>query len=264
MAQVPVLLTRPTKPVIFEEEDDYSEEEEDITEESYDTDDEAMFAAPIIGGTIVPQMPVVIQQAAYVPVPPTIVPPAGQRGGIVAPRAPTVAPAPLKLNVVVQPKLGGLIAPQAPGIVVPVAQNIVAPNIAPLRGLTVAVPVVEGPTLIGGGVTKTTKAQLSPDELAELLSKMPGVGVAGVTPAPAAVPADVTEYVQQGIDETSDDFESRKRLTVSLASIPDYQLNNVTAATVASMLMKKAKLGLTYDANVESALSYLTALLQRT
>lgn len=260
MAQVPVLLTRPTKPILFDDdEDDYSSEEEEVVDESYDSDDEGgFFAGPVVTGTLVPQMPVVVPPPAYVPVRQAIVTPATARGGIVMPRGPTVAPAPapLKLNVVVQPKLAGLVVP-------PQAQGIIVPNIAPLQGIATPVPVLEGPTLIGGGVPKATKAQLSPNELAELLSKMPGIPVAGVTPAPANVSTDVTEFVQQGIDETPEDFESRKRLTVRLATIPDYALNNVTAATAASMLMKKAKLGLTYDANVESALSYLTGLLQR-
>jgi hypothetical protein len=92
---------------------------------------------------------------------------------------------------------------------------------------------------------------------------MQGISVATLTPYPAQIPADINELLQKETDETPEDFEARRRLTLQLASIQDYKLNNVSAVTAGLMMMKKAKLGLTYEQDVEAALSYLTSLLQR-
>jgi len=75
--------------------------------------------------------------------------------------------------------------------------------------------------------------------------------------------ANIEDMLHRDSDETFEDYQSRKVLTLKLASIPDYTLNNATAVTIASMMMKKAKLGLVYDANVEKAIYYLLGLLHR-
>jgi hypothetical protein len=100
-------------------------------------------------------------------------------------------------------------------------------------------------------------------DIAAILAKMPGISVMTITPAPATIPADINDLIQKEADETPEDFEARRRLTLKLASIPDYKLNNTTAVIAGLIMMKKAKLGLTYDPDIEAAIAYLTALLQR-
>jgi hypothetical protein len=63
--------------------------------------------------------------------------------------------------------------------------------------------------------------------------------------------------------ETLQEFEARKILTLKLASIQDYKINNMSAVVIASMMMKKAKLGLEYDENIERSITYLMDLLKR-
>ena len=100
-------------------------------------------------------------------------------------------------------------------------------------------------------------------DVESILSKMPGISVTGITPPPSQVPVDINDIIQKEDDESDDDFEARRRLTLLLASIPDYRLNNATAVTAGHIMMKKSKLGVTYDSDVESAIAYLVALMQR-
>jgi hypothetical protein len=124
-----------------------------------------------------------------------------------------------------------------------------------LTGLTLT-PTVPGIPVVQAPIAKTVDVEA-------ILAKMPGVTVTGVTPVPGQVAPNVNDLLKQETDETAEDFEARSRLTLKLVAIPDYKLNNVTAVTAAHMMMKKSKLGLTYDPEVESALAYLTGLLQR-
>lgn len=133
-----------------------------------------------------------------------------------------------------------------------------SPNISQLQGL-IQVPQTMPPqptiaTLPPRSIPKTVDVEA-------ILSKMPGISVTAV--APSQVPADINDYVRKEADETPEDFEARRRITLKLSSIPDYKLNNTTAVVAGSIMMRKAKLGLTYDPDVEAAISYLTALLQR-
>lgn len=180
------------------------------------------------------------------------------------PKQPLVQP---KLNGPTIPQLGGIIPTTTvlPGIIqtTPVTA---APLIPQLQGLTlnpqpkvpalkpVAQPTV--PTLPAQPIAKTV-------DVAAILEKMQGISVSSITPAPAQVPADINDMLQKETDETPEDFEARRRLTLQLASIPDYKLNNATAVTSGLIMMKKAKLGVSYDPDVEAAISYLTSLLQR-
>jgi hypothetical protein len=51
-------------------------------------------------------------------------------------------------------------------------------------------------------------------------------------------------------------------LTLRLASVPDFQINNSAAVTAGHMIMKKTKLGVKYDENIESVLNYLIELMK--
>jgi len=100
-------------------------------------------------------------------------------------------------------------------------------------------------------------------DVSAILKNMPGITITSVTGAPVTVETDIMDLLKKESDEDPNDFEARKRLTLLLGSIPDYKLNNTTAVTAGMIMMKKSKLGLTYDPDVEAAISYLTALLQR-
>jgi hypothetical protein len=83
------------------------------------------------------------------------------------------------------------------------------------------------------------------------------------TPNPPAVPASIDDLLTKDADESADAFEARRRLTVRLATLPDYKLGPVTAITVGRMLVNRANLGTTYTPDAETALNYLVALLER-
>ncbi|CAH6420758.1 Hypothetical protein HVR_LOCUS1282 [uncultured virus] len=218
--------------------------------------------------TAIPQVPTTIPQipTAIPQVPTTIpqVPTAIPQVPTAIPQVPAVVPQITGLTLA--PKLAGI--PQITGLNVPMAPNVVqvakippvpatltltpTPQLPPLT--TAATPKVTA--LPGQGVSKTV-------DVATILAKMPGITVAGVTPAPAQVQADINDLFHKEEDETDDDFEARRRLTIKLASIPDYKLNNETAMVAGNIMMKKAKLGVSYDPDVEAAITYLAALLQR-
>ena len=156
----------------------------------------------------------------------------------------------------------GLSIPQLTGhMVVPPAQQQEhvyqikqpSPNITSIPPLTVEKKI----SVQEGQVVDTTL------DVESILSKMPGISVTAITPPPSQVPADINDIIQKEDAENDDDFEARRRLTLLLASIPDYRLNNATAVTAGHIMMKKSKLGVTYDSDVESAIAYLVALLQR-
>lgn len=74
--------------------------------------------------------------------------------------------------------------------------------------------------------------------------------------------ANLDDILRIETGESNEDFAKRKDLTHKLANIKDFKVNNMTAMVAASMLIKKTKLGVTYDANIENALSYLLSLLK--
>ena len=176
---------------------------------------------------------------------------------------------------------------QAPPITVPrpltgltTAPPITVPQVPrPLTGLTMAPPITVPRTAPAlnitpnippiAPITAPTVPHLAPQpaakniDIAAILAKMPGITIATVTPPAGQVPADINDLLQKEADESEADFEARRRLTLLLAGIPDYKLNNATAVTAGHLMMKKSKLGVTYDPDVESAIAYLAALLQR-
>lgn len=214
---------------------------------------------PVAGGNVrIPPAPITIPSPVGKPL---VAAPIQAPGGLrlaVQPRAP--APAPGLTQTVIQ----GPVIPRAlptgtiPLVAQPVLKPIGAAPLAPrLGGLTLQ-PVVQplAPVLAAQPTAKTVDVE-------GILSKMSGINVSTITPLVGQIPADINDIIKKENDESPEDFEARRRLTLQLANIPDYKLNNVTAVTAGLMLMKKSKLGLGYDADVEAALSYLTALLQR-
>ena len=218
-----------------------------------------------------PPFPVAGGNVRIPPPPITIPSPVGKPIGV-----PTPIQAPAGLRLAVQPR-----APvPAPGLTQTVIQGPVIPRVVPTGTIPlVAQPVLKpiGPTPLApklGGLTLQTAVQpLAPPLAAQptaktvdvegILSKMSGINVSTITPPVGQIPADINDIIKKENDESPEDFEARRRLTLQLANIPDYKINNVTAVAAGLMLMKKSKLGIGYDADVEAALSYLTALLQR-
>jgi hypothetical protein len=153
--------------------------------------------------------------------------------------------------------------PTKAGQVKPIGVNLPTtskPGIVQLVGLTTpTIPALKPLTDTksqGGPVDKTI-------DIKSLLSNLPGITISGVTKVPGQEDANIEDLLKKEADESPEDFEARKILTLKLAAIEDYKLNNVTAVTVAHMMMKKSRLGLAYDTGVESALSYLSDLLMR-
>lgn len=91
---------------------------------------------------------------------------------------------------------------------------------------------------------KTKKAQCGPDSIFE-------------------TEPTIEDVLCRETSETLEEFEARRILTLKLVSIPDYAINPMSAVVIASMIIKKARLGLEYDSNVEKSLTYLMELLSR-
>lgn len=97
----------------------------------------------------------------------------------------------------------------------------------------------------------------------EIIAKMKGVTVTGVSAATPNVAADLKDMLQKESDETIDDFEYRKVLTEKISTIPNVSLNNVTCVTLGLMIMKKAKLQVNYDSDIESVITYILEMLRQ-
>lgn len=106
-------------------------------------------------------------------------------------------------------------------------------------------------------ITKPIQENI-PDVLT-ILEKMPGIYMQ--SPILSQEPIDM--MIEREQDETPEDFEFRKILTLRLASMQDYQLSNVTCLVLGHIMMKKAKLGIIYEQQVETAVAYVMDLLQQ-
>ena len=214
------------------------------------------------------------------PLPPVMSPAQIQPRGPV-PMIQPRGPVPMIQRTVIPPAIVAVAKPSAPRLVVlnaPVrpTPNVVQPGTVttplpdvlnrlpgavatPLPGAGPAAPLpVPIPTLSQTAHQERQAAQLL--NIEQLLTKMPGI----YTTSPlGVVVTDINDLLKQNVDESPEDFEARRRLTLQLAAIPDYQLNPVSAATIGQMMMKKARQGVTYDVDMENALTYITGLLQR-
>ena len=138
--------------------------------------------------------------------------------------------------------------PTIPMATLPIMPVAAVPTIPQLTGLGVAMPAIPG--------RPTAKAV----DVETIMAKMPGINLTGMVQG--QVDANINDMLKQGDKESPEDFEARRRLTLKLASIPNYKLNNATAVTAGFIMMEKAKTGITYDPDVEAAILYLTTLIQ--
>jgi hypothetical protein len=171
---------------------------------------------------------------------------------IVAPVAPVVA-----TRSVIPPSNVQVVRPAVPQTRLVLRTPV--PTTAPLPGAA-GTPIPGSAPVAPVAPVAQIPGSVSRGNIEQLLAKMPGV----YTNAPTGtVVTDINDILKQNVDETVEDFEARRRLTLQLSVIHDFPLNPVSAVTIGQMLMKKAKLGMTYDADMEAALAYFTGLLQR-
>ena len=151
-----------------------------------------------------------------------------------APQQPSAVPSASILLPMGQPTSTVLGQQSFPQMMLAVSQPLV-PSLEPL-----------GKTFAGGDIEK-------------MLEKMPGLNISAIM---GTVSPDINDLLQKESDESPEDFDSRKQLTLRLASLTEISLNNTTAVQVGFLVMKKTKLGVLYDRDVEQAISYLLARIQ--
>ena len=184
---------------------------------------------------------------------------------IAAPQLINASPKPVDV-VTASPKPIAVIA--APQLINASPKPITAPQLinASPKPVVITAPVLAPmPTAFTPQPITTVQLQ-APNQkqlnINEILAKMPGISLT-VPPVIPGQADDINVLIVKEGDETPEDFEARRRLTLRLVAIPDYKLNNVTAVVAALIMMRKSKLGITYDIDVENAIAYLMNLLQR-
>lgn len=168
---------------------------------------------------------------------------------------PVVLPIPVPRANIPQPRVTQP-QPQPQPQLKPVTLSVAtAPQLSPLQLSVSTKPMVTQPILKPGA----KKQQQTVQSIESILAKMPGINI---KPVSNFVPANINDILSKESDETPMDFERRKRLTMTLSTIPQFRINNTTAVTAGLMLMKKSRLGITYDVEIEAALDYLLSLVQ--
>lgn len=186
------------------------------------------------------------------------------------PSASTMPPPRVRTTVLVPPPpIAGKVPPPIAGTKVPpppIAGTKLPPppitsTVQPIPKLTLNVRPGLGSTTPGLGSTTPTPStpKFSTQELTE---KLAGIDIAGVTPAPNPVSADINDLLHVEASESDEDFEARRRLTLRLATIPNYPINNSTAVTLGHMMMKKSRLGIMFDTDIESSINQVLKLVE--
>jgi len=97
----------------------------------------------------------------------------------------------------------------------------------------------------------------------DILTNLPGINALGVSSYINDDKIDLNDLIIIDINETLADFEARRRLTLQLANIPDFPLNNVAVVVASKMIMKKITLGIVYAEDIERVLNHLLSLVQQ-
>lgn len=91
----------------------------------------------------------------------------------------------------------------------------------------------------------------------DILSKLNGLNI---TLPDGNIGININDIINKNVDENERDFEIRKRLTKNLLNIElintKEKINTITAINIGNMIMKKCKLGLKYDVDTESVITY--------
>jgi hypothetical protein len=96
----------------------------------------------------------------------------------------------------------------------------------------------------------------------DLTAKLAGVTIEGITPAVNPMSPDINDVLHREADESEENFEARRRLTIRLATIENYRLNNTTAVVLGHMMMRKSRLGIKYDTDIEAAINQVLKLVE--
>jgi hypothetical protein len=152
------------------------------------------------------------------------------------------------------PKTGGV-----PLTLLPTGQ------VAQPTGLTLApMPKPNIPSVGGLDVVKPTTPALAPSmDAVSLLEKLPGITITALTPAALQTSPDINNLMQKEADESDDEFEARRRLTLRLTEIMigGNKINNAAAVVIGFIMMKKSKLGVEYDPEIEATLRSIVKAL---
>ena len=91
----------------------------------------------------------------------------------------------------------------------------------------------------------------------DILSKLNGLNI---TLPDGNIGININDIINKNVDENERDFEIRKKLTKNLLNIElintKEKINTITAINIGNMIMKKCKLGLKYDVDTESVITY--------
>lgn len=112
-------------------------------------------------------------------------------------------------------------------------------------------------------IPSLTAAPITDSEAKMLTQALPGVVIAGITRPGLPVRPNLDDLLAREESESATEFEARRRLTYRLMDIDftGVRLNNVTAVIIGFLIMRKATIGLTYDANVEVVIRRIMEIL---
>lgn len=96
----------------------------------------------------------------------------------------------------------------------------------------------------------------------DLLTNLPGINVLGVSAYIHDDEIDLDDLLVQEFNESPRDFEARRRLTIQLANIQDFKLNNVSALVAGKMILKKINIGISYSDDIENVLNQLLSMIE--
>ena len=204
--------------------------------------------APVAAAAAPVKLPPKIVLNVHKPgVAPTPTPPAAGTAtppmfGILA-RNPIPLPKPIPTSL---PSLSGLAAkpvlPSLPGLAKPGTSTL--PSLPSLPGKSLP------------PAAKPFNLTVAPATLETLVQKMPGITL-DTKVLTSTTASDINDLLVAEEAETTTDFEARRRLTLQIANLPNYKLNNVTVVTLGFLIMKRAKLGLSYGPDIDLSLDYL-------
>ena len=72
---------------------------------------------------------------------------------------------------------------------------------------------------------------------------------------------DINDIITQDEYESDAEFLARKKITLKLATLEEYELNPMSAVVTGRLIINRAKLGVTYEPHVEELLDKLTSYL---
>ena len=128
-------------------------------------------------------------------------------------------------------------------------------SLAPMTKGKTIVPITNTKPKIKLNVAKPTVDRATIERIGQ---EMRGINLEEIE---ASEFADVNDILFIEPDETETEFQARSTLTHKILDVAELEFSNLAAVVVAFMMMKKAKLGVTYDNVLESLLKRVRSLL---